>query len=101
MPKTLDDYEKVSDEKLDRLIEYKKEQIIASQVDKPMSIFGSTVNIFDIMETEGLKEELLALEELKFSRPLVGCGCGICLAHNDMKCPVYEKALIEENKNKA
>ena len=30
------------------------------------------------------------LEEIDRLNGLIGCGCGICLAHNNMKCPKME-----------
>jgi len=28
----------------------------------------------------------------------MGCGCGICLAHNNFKCPKMEKGMGKEQK---
>lgn len=67
--KTLDDFEKVSSEKLDSLIEYKKERM--AELEYPTEF---RKNIFELLDIAGMKEELLALEELKFSRTLIGCG---------------------------
>jgi hypothetical protein len=37
--------------------------------------------------------------EIERLKGLVGCGCGICLAHNNMHCP--KLPLEEENTNSA
>ena len=60
-------------------------------------LYGSAIpeqeyhNPADVAELDHYKQEI---ERLK---GLVGCGCGICLAHNNMRCPKLPQEQVNTN----
>ena len=51
-------------------------------------IVAHTGNDLNDKNREALDFAIKAIEN-------IGCGCGICLAHNGMKCPILEEGGVE------